>query len=131
MNTKAYIDEIQPTMKMTVAWLRGLGFITIDSGDGVLNVEAGMEGAMDFPHVFMRVDPSKMVEQAKTLLEACQNLKIEEAQIEVSYSPSDGLAVLSLIGVTDEAFATCGFVSEKHRFEFHKQNVLEVTGKGV
>ena len=33
--------DIQPTMTRTVSWLQNLGYRTTDSGDGILNVEAG------------------------------------------------------------------------------------------
>lgn len=103
-NTVAYIDEIQPTMRRLVTWLQGMGFKTCDSGDGVLNVEAGMEGALDYPHVFMTVDPAKMLEEAHRLHRACATAGLWDADIEVCYKPSDGLAILMLTEVTDASF---------------------------
>lgn len=97
---KAYTDEIQPTMVRTVAWMQSHGFKTCDSGDGVLNVEAGMEGALDFPHVFAQVPPPEMVALA-TWLRILADVEGIGGKVECSYSPDDGVAMVALYGVTD------------------------------
>jgi len=97
------INDIQPKLRKTVTWLRGLGFKTCDSGDGVTNVEAGMEGALEIPHVAMAVDPDKMKEESHRLYFACQRAGIE-GKIEVLYDPADGVAILMLYDVLDDCF---------------------------
>ncbi len=100
--------SIQPTMQRTVEWLRKAGYTTTDSGDGVTNVEAGMEGALTVPHVFMRVPQANMVQYSHELRRLCthRGLNPLQAKIEASYSPDDGIAVLALYGVTDKVL--CG-----------------------
>jgi hypothetical protein len=97
-------DEIQPTMRKTVAWLQELGYDTVDSGDGVLNVKAGMEGALDFPHVAMVIDAGKIVEEAQRLLKALIATGIQGGKVEANYDPADGLAIMTLMDVTDRSF---------------------------
>jgi hypothetical protein len=97
------INDIQPRLRKTVTWLRSLGFKTCDSGDGVINVEAGMEGALDIPHVAMAVDSDKMKEESHRLYDACLLAGIS-GKIEVSYDPADGVAILMLYDVLDDCF---------------------------
>ena len=105
MNTVCYIDEIQPTMVATVRLLQERGFRTCDSGDGVLNVEAGMEGAMEFPHVFCKVSAGMMIEEAHRLWELTREFEMAGAKVESTYDPADHLAFLCLIDVTDATWA--------------------------
>lgn len=100
-------DEIQPRMRRLVALLQSVGFQTTDSGDGVTNVEAGMEDALDFPHVFMTCDSRKLVEEARRLLTIVRTwIRATEFQIECTYSPVDDTAVLALYGLTDDDLPT-------------------------
>ena len=98
--SRPYTDEIQPTMVRTVAWLQRHGFRTCDSGDGVLNVDAGMDGALDFPHVFAKVQPNMMVDDADHLRRLATAAGMG-GTVECSYSPDDGTATVALYGVTD------------------------------
>ena len=103
---KAYVDEIQPTMARTVEWLQDRGFDTCDSGDGVLNVEAGMEGALEFAHVFCRVRPAFLLHEADRLWSEVRARGLdrdERVAVEASYSPRDGVALLGLYYVDDAA----------------------------
>ena len=95
--------KIQPTMRKVCRWLRSNGYVTTDSGDGVINVLAGMEGALDRPHVFMQVgSPYDGVRSAQGLLKLCQEKGLAEGyRIEYLYSPIDGVGVLALYGVSD------------------------------
>ncbi len=105
MNTKCYTTEIQPTMKDTIQWLQDLGYHTTDSGDGILNVEAGMEGALDYPHVFIRLPQEcDSIRRAHQLFEQCVGVGLnpEEITVELNYSPQDRSAILYLLEVTDE-----------------------------
>lgn len=98
---------IQPTMHRTVRWMRKLGFHTTDSGDGVTNVEAGMEGALEVPHVVATVAPLEGVALSHRLLEACRRkgLPVGEGEggvsVEFCYLPGKGVGLLTLWGVTD------------------------------
>ena len=103
MNNILYTTEIQPTMRRTVDLVQRLGFKTTDSGDGVLNVEAGMEGALSIAHVFA-------VAGAQNLVDRCDDLRISLQgrikpgttwSVEGLYSSEDAHAVVALYGVTD------------------------------
>lgn len=104
-------SKIQPTMIKTVTWLQSLGFNTTDSGDGVQNVQDGMEGALEFPHVFMVLprfgqDPR---DAADFLAFKCQERGIilggdqagETPCVELTYLPHDRVTILALVGVQD------------------------------
>lgn len=105
----AYIHNIQPTMIRLVTLLRSWGYHTSDSGDGRLNIEAGMEGAIPFPHVIMRLterqqDPMLAKDTLATFLHEAvgQRLRDEvDHHVEVSYSTQDGQWIIGLYGVTD------------------------------
>mgnify|MGYP001563393018 CR=1 FL=1 len=98
---------IQPTMIKTVTWLRSLGFNTTDSGDGVINVGLGMEGALPMPHVFMVVAKDSMFHDADslwTIVKLRFAAHISGIGVECSYSPEDQKCILALYGVTDLMF---------------------------
>lgn len=108
------INDVQPTMRKLVTWLRAAGFETTDSGDGVTNVEAGMEGALTEPHVFILLaNYLSIIRQADRL----QRLVVEygfsigyeegEVYVEAMYSPYDGISTLALWGATDETMEKC------------------------
>lgn len=103
MDTLDY-NLIQPRMRQTVRWLRSMGFDTCDSGDGVTNVEAGMEDALEMPHVMMTVKKANMIYEADRLYHACLETKIH-GKIEASYDPEDESAIIILYDVTDEMLA--------------------------
>ncbi len=95
--------QIQPAMRSLVRWLRILDFDTTDSGDGVTNVQAGMEGALDEPHVFCRVEPDKGCTEARRLLMECRMAEFDltHLRVEFMFSPQDEVGILALYGVTD------------------------------
>lgn len=100
------ISQIQPTMRDTVLWVRSLGFNTTDSGDGITNVEAGMEGAIGIAHVFMVIaSDSTAFGEADRLWEAvCEKGLGERPDVDVQmgYSPKDEVTTLCLFGVYDQ-----------------------------
>lgn len=107
----AYITEIQPTMQRLVALLQGWGYETTDSGDGVLNVEAGMEGALDYPHVLIRYGHKRPKNSTDDLVFAAYDLRdrlykvvrpMIAVVVEASYSTADEIAILSVSGLTDK-----------------------------
>lgn len=107
-------NEINPGIVKLVAMLQAEGFVTTDSGDGITNVELGMDDALDFPHVFMVVDADQMIAESHrlwALLEPAANFnpRVDAPPdqplgvIEASYSPINEIAVLSLYNL-DDAF---------------------------
>ncbi len=108
------MDDIQPSLRKTVAWLRSLGFQTIDSGDGTHNVELGMEGTIEFPHVFIKVeDPASLVAECHRLLGEAEKAGFDMYQddssprIECSYNPVDECAILAFYNVRDQDLPSC------------------------
>jgi hypothetical protein len=96
-----YVDEIQPTMQQTVAWLNQMGFQTTDSGDGASNEGMGCE--ISRPHVFMQSQWHTVIHDATLLQMLAKAYWADgvELKVEASYDPGDGIAILSLWGVTD------------------------------
>lgn len=104
--------EINPGIVKLVAMVQAVGFTTTDSGDGVTNVELDIQGALGFPHIFMVVDPDRMISESHRLLEllkpaACFDPTVDRmpshplGTIEASYSPVDKTAILTLSGLDD------------------------------
>jgi hypothetical protein len=110
------LDRVQTTMRHLVAWLNDNGFQTTDSGDGVTNVEAGMEGAASFPHVWIAVSPENLVSEAQRLRHLLVDLGVPVSAmgadptvpcIQASYDPcavEGASAVLGLMGLSDATF---------------------------
>lgn len=94
------LEKIQPKMRPVVEFLNQNGFKTTDSGDGVTNVEAGMEGAMNFPHVVVNLGETLLIPELVasvkrlTALMQTQNFGFGDGDIEVSYSVTTGLALV-------------------------------------
>jgi hypothetical protein len=59
------INDIHPPLRRLVTLLREHGFDTCDSGDGVTNVEMGMEMALDYPHVYIATSADAAVAEAR------------------------------------------------------------------
>lgn len=103
------LDDIQPAMRNTVQWLRAMDLKTTDSGDGITNVAAGMEGALDIPHVFMVSSQALGFMEADLIWGALKRLKIDKKEgvsVEMSYSPDDRIVILALYGVDDMLLST-------------------------
>jgi len=105
--TQPPAEAIQPTMRRLVAWLNKHNFPTVDSGDGVTNVEAGMECALDFSNVFIQVkDAERLIIETHRLMTL---LKLEGVvlddkdgpSVEASYRPTDQVPIIALYGLTD------------------------------
>jgi hypothetical protein len=76
-------STLNPGIRDLVKELREVhGLETCDSGDGVTNVEAGMEGALEERHVFILVELDRMIETTKFLSE-----DYPDAWVECSWSP--------------------------------------------
>jgi len=114
---QAVIDGLSPGIKELVLWLNEQGFETTDSGDGT-NAAAGMECAVEYPMVVMVVDkPGRLVDEAQRLYKALRGrgIQFDHAkrgytsddticwpQIQASYDPADGTAVILLSNVTSK-----------------------------
>jgi len=100
------LDALDPGVRDLVVWLRSHGFNTTDSGDGVTKRAAGNTDALDVPHVFMRVDLSVHLRaealRLQYLLGLFAHLTPQPGRIEASYDPANGIAILMLMGVSDD-----------------------------
>lgn len=104
-------ESITPGIRQLVAWLNSKGFETTDSGDGVTNVEAGMECAMATPNVAIAVSPDVLVSETRRLFSLLvSELKVavsrinEDAStvmIQATFDPGDESAVIMLTGLDD------------------------------
>jgi hypothetical protein len=102
--------DITPGVRRLVTWLNREGFETTDSGDGVANVEAGIEGALNYPHVAIEVcPPYLLVGEANRLRNVLRmaGVKVHETGrgdhpwIQASYDPVTKVAVMFLANVED------------------------------
>ncbi len=101
-------DEFDPGIRATVLWLRVNSFNTTDSGDGVTKLssltpeEQAECGVLDVPHVHMSVDATDVISQAHRLADLLFDAGIVvQCDVQVTYSPFDQVATLSLYGVDD------------------------------
>lgn len=96
------IANVQPTMRRTVAFLRAMGLDTTDSGDGVANVQAGMEGSLAFPHVCAVVDGESALRRAEKLAATLREMLVpDNVSVEVAYSSKDGKTILTVLNLCD------------------------------
>lgn len=103
-------EAITPGVRRLVAYLNRQGFRTTDSGDGVTNVAAGMEGAMPFPNVAIEPGaPEALHTDAHALLLLLADIGIRVHPIndgsvpciQATYDPADESGVILLTGVDD------------------------------
>lgn len=115
--TTTPIPGLTPGIARTVTLLQSWGFGTCDSGDGVANVEAGMEGARPEPHVVMQSWPEHVVEEAKRLAEKLRSVGVDVKPIgpepgapciQASYDPASSVALIDLMNVDDALLARLG-----------------------
>jgi len=89
------VAALDPGVRDLVVALREAGFDTVDSGDGESKDPEHRE--LDYPHVMMVVSPTRITNEARRL-QAWIDADGHFAGwvIEASYSPKDGVALLSL-----------------------------------
>lgn len=113
-------ESLNPGIRRLVSWLNYNGFTTTDSGDGVTNVITGMEYALEYPHVVLRVEPTEdLVATAKSLCRMLREhgMTIEPVSmphrpsIQATYDPTDDTAVIVLTGIDDQKMFDRGPVS--------------------
>jgi hypothetical protein len=90
MSDEIDYSELDPGIRDVVRVMREAGFDTTDSGDGVSKPKDGM-CVLEYPHVFAMTEPARMVSEADRLVA----LLGPEWDVDVSYSPRDGKAILS------------------------------------
>jgi hypothetical protein len=105
-------DTLTPGIRKVVAWLHEHDFITVDSGDGVTNIEAGIADAMSIPNVSMTVtDTEHLVEEATRLHELLKRAGVmiyrmgiddNKPCIVAQFDPADDTAIITLLGVDDK-----------------------------
>lgn len=98
-------DDLDPGIRETVRWLRGLGYETTDSGDGETKSEE--HRSVDGPHVFMRVDHRSVASDADLLFLSLRHAGIHatEGMVQATYDPGSAVQVLALFGVDDAMLA--------------------------
>ncbi len=97
-------DGLDPGVRRLVTLLQERGFTTTDSGDGVSKpAEARSFG--DMPHVCIRSGSGvEAIEDARRLVEVLATAGVSRDQIpqlQATWSPLDGIAMVLLLGVTD------------------------------
>lgn len=92
---------VDPEVANTVAWLRGNGFDTVDSGYG--------DHDDPYPHVVMLVDPAAMVEQARRLAALLAQAGLEVADFNMTTEPAH-LEEIEVRAVYDPVGNTAGLI---------------------
>jgi hypothetical protein len=110
------LADADPGIRRVVAWLRDEGFETTDSGDGVTKIAQGFtpenDGVLDVAHVHMVVAPAQLIGEADRLARLVRAKlagvrfpngadAIDAVIVDATYMPLEGVAVLSLFGVSD------------------------------
>ena len=106
------MENLNPGIRRTVAWLRSLGFNTVDSGDGETH-----DYGCDRPRAYVAMTvpqlvgcPAALVTEAERLASEVRKLGIPvweqsengEVWIQASYDPANGIGVLDLNGLRDD-----------------------------
>lgn len=104
------IESLCPAVKDLVIWLNGMGYKTVDSGDGS-NAEF-MEGAMECPMVAIQVEALDLVERSNSLYELLKDHGVpfhppecccdNKPDVQGTYKPDDGQAVVLLLNITSD-----------------------------
>lgn len=108
--TEADLLELDPGIRQLVFYLRGEGYNTTDSGDGVSKFEGLDPDAKEdthciplaYPHVFMTTEAHDLRHAADELDVCISKLQpTKPYHVAASYSPSNGVALLEVIGLVD------------------------------
>lgn len=87
-------DQIDAGVRDVVRLLREAGFNTRDSGDG--SKAATMACALDYPHVFMVIDPDDALAEAKRCWHVLQDAGLAAWDV-VARTYPDGLCLLCAV----------------------------------
>ena len=105
---KDVIDGLSPGVRHLVVWLNAHGFETTDSGDGT-NAAKGMGCAVDYPMIAIAASGADLVERSAELFYLLMENGVSfsgehsDRTVEASYSPTNCVALILLIGVDDAA----------------------------
>lgn len=99
------LNFVNPGIRLTVAALNAAGFETCDSGDGeTRDFECDRRG----PYVVIMSSSDRLVEQADALVKFLESNDVqvvpmgeEGVQIQASYDPCDGSAIIDVSGIHD------------------------------
>lgn len=114
MDADLDLSTLDPGIRAVVALVRLLGFSTFDSGDGATKTGGECECEVDpYPHVRATVDPLQAVAEALRLAAALEARGVALARgvhdgpsLHLLWSTHEpGLAVLELVGLTDDGLA--------------------------
>lgn len=98
-------EDLDPGIRRVVFFLRSAGFTTTDSGDGESKADAIAEGdALDYPHVAIVTRSHCLLAESDRVLAAFKSIGIDvgPAQVQGTYDPTDGSAVILVTGIDDE-----------------------------
>lgn len=116
------IEALDPGIRRIVLWMRGLGFETTDSGDGVTKPARGEDWTEGVPHVYAVLPSLSQAPQLVKhltdalehrgfrLVQACSDGKgnvVDQPKhgdvwVQVTYDAANGVTVLSLHGARDD-----------------------------
>lgn len=104
MNCGVNYDALDPGIREVVRLLRDAGFDTTDSGDGVSKPAVGR--TLDIPHVHIRVLRADLIDASHAVRDLLKHRGVRFGKVqapcphvEATYSPCDGVAVVSVYGV--------------------------------
>ena len=87
-------SALSPGIRNAVVWLRERGWVTTDSGDGS-NFDAGMEGALPFPHIAVQSHEDTLLNDGRHLLKLLTYAGAPASvTVECSFNPADRSAVI-------------------------------------
>ena len=131
-------DELDPGIRETVRFLRGLGVETSDSGDGVTKIATGWDKAeaMDFPHVWAHYDnPIIAITRAKAIVRELRQMGVPLAAngtpgvtISVAYDPVDESTALMVDGLDDSILYTALVPTEAERVATKEWSAVDGDG---
>ncbi len=99
-SNKTDYTDIQANVRELVEYLNNHGHITTDSGDGKINVDAGMEGAMAYLHVVVKSTPDRVIKESNEIkfLLGLKHVWMDYF-IQANYSPDDAIATIIIIDI--------------------------------
>jgi len=87
------MTDIHEKVRPLCEWLNANGFRTTDSGDGITNVAAGMDGAMTHAHVIAVLPIERSFERADWV-QANLPDPYKAWDVELSYASRNRIAIL-------------------------------------
>ena len=88
-----FIDGVSPGIRSAVEFLWNKGWQTVDSGDGS-NFAAGMEGAIPYDHVAIRIDPQHIISETQRLVRELEEAGAPNVMVEATFFPRENIVIL-------------------------------------